>query len=1629
VNNATLGVLDDETAGTGSPARFQPTLNTTAANGYVSFELDFYELYTNENVYISNYYMTGVDVDGPEFYEISGYSSYIVDATCVLKITPSTILPNGTRFASGGSELNGITFDNTSAFIAKFPHPSTKINFVIGANTIVSTNRQFSAQFGSMGGVFTTVDTKYNLNPVLSITKTASPSIFSPGNVSQYSVNVSNGGNTIDQVTLTDVLPSEMTYVANSTTAFIPASSTTKTVKDEFTTVAYTNQDGTAGFWTTNWVDNDLNASTGTIFISGGNLNLSNLIIGDQIVRTANLMPTGSTSGGATLTFNYAVGSLGTSAFTVQLSTDGTNYTTVGTLTGTNGTGTFSYTLLPAQISSTTSLKFAISGSAWASATKIATIDNVQISYVYNKADVTRTNAIGGTLTDGLPSGSLVASADAITLEPGISMTVTFNVLVACTASGTKVNTATSSCTGLTTPVSATCSNPVGPVSSGTAFCNAGPVILTASGAAANQVYRWYSASSGGSVLYTGNPYTTPSISVTTTYYVTLYNSGTGCESVRIPVIATYAPLLGTAVINELTTKNGAGGSSYLDDQSSVGFSCTGVTGATSYLWTIPAGATFASPSTGSTIYVNFNSAGQNGAYNVCVTPSNSCNTGTQTCLGINITRSGSDGISGNVYYDADGSVAPLKVNGTGIGSIGGQQLYAVLYDKTNAAVVESQPIASDGTYLFMGLRSAASNYNIYITTNNYGLGTVIGSIVVSLPSGATFNGAIDNDATNSLTGGNGTSGSLLGISATTNPINTNVNFGIALTNPTANSDNATTNEDTSVSFNVTTNDTPYSGRTINVATVDLDPNTPGIQTSYIAPGQGTFTVNNLGVVTFVPTADYFGIVTASYAVNDNTGVTSSAATITVTVNSVNDAPSFTEGANQTVCASSGAQSVTSWATAISAGPANESLQVLSFNITGNTVPGIFSVAPAISPSGVLTYTPSATSGTSTITVTISDDGGTANGGVNTSAAQTFTITVNALPTITLGTSPSVCLGSTSASLPYTATSGSPNQYSIAYDVAAHTAGFVDVALTTLPVTPIPLVVPAGEAAATYNGTITVKNTTTGCSGNTTAFTVTVNALPQGSLTANTVCAGGTGQFTFTSTTGTGPFTLIISGTTYPGIVSGTAFNANPNPVSTTAYTLTSITDANGCVRTSSITGASATITVNPLPTITLGTSPSVCSGSTSASLPYTATSGTPNQFSITYDAAAHTAGFVDVALTTLPTTPIPLVVPAGAAAATYNGTITVKNTTTGCSGNTTAFTVTVRALPQGSLTANMVCAGGTGQFTFTSTTGTGPFTLIINGTTYSGIVSGTAFNANPNPVSTTAYTLTSITDANGCVRTSSITGASATITVNPLPTITLGTSPSVCSGSTSASLPYTATSGTPNQYSITYDAAAHTAGFVDVALTTLPVTPIALVVPAGAAAATYNGTITVKNTTTGCSGSTTAFTVTVNALPIALVLTGSTICASPGGNGTITSGTSVLGINYQLYNSSNATVQASQAGTGSGLTWSGLATGNGYYVIGTNATTSCISPSSNAVNIATNPNPIALVLTGSTICASPGGNGTITSGTSVIGINYQLYNSSNATVQAAKAGTGSGLTWSGLAAGNGYFYVVIQIL
>jgi gliding motility-associated-like protein len=222
---------------------------------------------------------------------------------------------------------------------------------------------------------------------------------------------------------------------------------------------------------------------------------------------------------------------------------------------------------------------------------------------------------------------------------------------------------------------------------------------------------------------------------------------------------------------------------------------------------------------------------------------------------------------------------------------------------------------------------------------------------------------------------------------ATSNAAIVSVNVAPVNDAPVAVNDNPSTNEDTPATFNVTTNDTDIDDP-INVATVDLDPATAGIQTTFTS-AEGAWSVDNAGNVTFTPTLNFTGTASITYTVNDNSGATSNAATIAVTVNPVNDAPvavndntTTNEDTPTTFNVTSNDTDVdgTVDATTVDLDPASAGIQN-----TFTSTEGTWTVGAG----GDVTYTPALNfNGTATISYTVNDNNGL------TSNAATITVTV-----------------------------------------------------------------------------------------------------------------------------------------------------------------------------------------------------------------------------------------------------------------------------------------------------------------------------------------------------------------------------------------------------------------------------------------------------------------------------------------------------------------------------------------------------------------------------------------------------------------------------------------------------------
>jgi len=194
-----------------------------------------------------------------------------------------------------------------------------------------------------------------------------------------------------------------------------------------------------------------------------------------------------------------------------------------------------------------------------------------------------------------------------------------------------------------------------------------------------------------------------------------------------------------------------------------------------------------------------------------------------------------------------------------------------------------------------------------------------------------------------------------------------------------------------------------------NLTTVFTDAETPLSLTYAVVAntnsGLVTATITSLTNLTLAFTANSNGTSRISVSATDPDGL-SVTNTFTVAVTAINDPPTVALATNNlVVLENSGANSLAGFAT-FSPGPANESAQTLVAYTLSNNNSALFSVAPAISASGTLTFTPTYNAaGTATVTVVAQDNGGTASGGVN-KCTNTFTLTVTAVnqpPSFSLG--------------------------------------------------------------------------------------------------------------------------------------------------------------------------------------------------------------------------------------------------------------------------------------------------------------------------------------------------------------------------------------------------------------------------------------------------------------------------------------------------------------------------------------------------------------------------------------------------------------------------------------------------
>ncbi|WP_397446185.1 Ig-like domain-containing protein [Polaribacter sp. R77954] len=344
----------------------------------------------------------------------------------------------------------------------------------------------------------------------------------------------------------------------------------------------------------------------------------------------------------------------------------------------------------------------------------------------------------------------------------------------------------------------------------------------------------------------------------------------------------------------------------------------------------------------------------------------------------VNYTVNDNDGTTSNIATIA------VTVTGVNDAPVANNDVVSTPEDTPAIVNVTTNDTDVDGTIdvATVDLDPATPGIQDTFTVANEGTYTVDNLGVVTFTPVGNFNGPA-TPVNYTVNDNDGTTSNIATIAVTVTGVNDA---------PVANNDVVSTPEDTPAIVNVTTNDTDVDG-TIDVATVDLDPATPGIQDTFTVANEGTYTVDNLGIVTFTPVANFNGPATpVNYTVNDNDGTTSNIATIAVTVTGVNDAPVANNDVVSTPEDTPAIVNVTTNDTDV-----DGTIDVATVDLDPAT-PGIqdtFTVANegtyTFDNLGVVTFTPVANfNGPATpVSYTVNDNDGT------TSSPATITVTVN----------------------------------------------------------------------------------------------------------------------------------------------------------------------------------------------------------------------------------------------------------------------------------------------------------------------------------------------------------------------------------------------------------------------------------------------------------------------------------------------------------------------------------------------------------------------------------------------------------------------------------------------------------
>jgi PKD repeat protein len=436
------------------------------------------------------------------------------------------------------------------------------------------------------------------------------------------------------------------------------------------------------------------------------------------------------------------------------------------------------------------------------------------------------------------------------------------------------------------------------------------------------------------------------------------------------------------------------------------------------------------------------------------------------------------------------------------------------------------------------------------------------------------------------------------------------------------------------------------------------------------------------------------------------------------------------------------------------------------------------------------------TSGTFTVSLT----GHSSISGLDSTI--THSIIVHPLPTATISGTTAVCRNAIAPNITFTGASGT-NPYTFTYKIN----GGSDLTVSTTSGNSVTVAAPTGTAGTFDYSLVSVSDNHACSQAQSGSATITVYPLPTASISGTTaVCRNAASpNITFTGASGTTPYTFtykINGGSDLT--VSTTSGNSVTVAVPTgTAgtfiYSLVSVSDNHACSQTQS---GSATITVYPLPTASIGGTTAVCQNATSPNITFTGASGT-SPYTFTYKIN----GGSDLTVSTTSGNSVTVAAPTGTTGTFIYSLVSISDNHACSQTQSGSATITVYPLPTASIGGTTaVCQNATSpNITFTGASGTSPYTFTykINGgsdLTVSTTSGNSVTVAMPTGTAGTfIYSLVSVSDNHACSQTQS---GNATITIYPLPTATISGTATICFG-TSTNLSVVLTGTQP--WSITY--------------------------------------------------------------------------------------------------------------------------------------------------------------------------------------------------------------------------------